>query len=62
MENQTNQQEVQGNSNLTGEEQDISYWMNEFGIAKEELLALVKRCGTFAAAVECYVKTLSFSA
>jgi len=62
MENQSNRQEVQSNSNESAEEQDINYWTNEFGIAKEELLALVKRCGTFAAATEAYVKGLNFSA
>jgi hypothetical protein len=56
MENQTQNQVVN-----TSEEQDINYWSKEFGIAKEELIAVLKQGGTFASAVENYVKNLQYS-
>ena len=39
------------------DDQETSYWSNEFGIAKEELIAVIKRGGTLSAAIENYVKT-----
>jgi hypothetical protein len=59
MENQ--KQELQSNIKASNDEQELNYWSNKFGIAKEELLAVVKRGGTFAAAVENYVKTVKFA-
>jgi hypothetical protein len=56
MENQTQNQVVN-----TSEEQDLNYWSKEFGIAKEELIAVLKQGGTFASAVENYVKKLQYS-
>jgi hypothetical protein len=56
MENQSQTAAPQTQWIGTEEEQELNYWSNKFGIAKEELLAVVKRGGTFAAAVENYVK------
>jgi Protein of unknown function (DUF3606) len=61
MENPNQFQEQQNNANLSDDEQEINYWSKEFGIAKEELLAVVKHGGTFAAAVEAYVMKLKFA-
>jgi len=56
MENQTENQLLNNQ-----DDQDINYWSTEFGIAKEELLAVFKKGGTFASAVEDYVKNLHYS-
>ncbi|WP_183572888.1 DUF3606 domain-containing protein [Mucilaginibacter sp. X5P1] len=56
MENQTQEQLVS-----IGDDQELNYWSKEFGIAKEELIAVFKQGGTFASAVENYVKTLQYS-
>ncbi len=61
MENSNQFQEEQRNSRLSDDEQELNYWSEEFGIAKEELLAVVKRGGTFTAAVEAYVMRLKFA-
>jgi len=61
MENQVQTQLPVSRNIFTEDEQDLSYWSNEFGIAKEELMEVVKRGGTFAEAVENYVKTLKFA-
>ena len=61
MENQLQNQEQQVHVNSFDDEQELNYWSKEFGIAREELLAVVKRGGTFAAAVEQYVQTLKFA-
>jgi hypothetical protein len=61
MENPNQFQEHQNNANLSDDEQEINYWSKEFGIAKEELQAVVKHGGTFAAAVEAYVMKLKFA-
>ena len=56
MENQTEDQLLNNQ-----DDHDINYWSTEFGIAKEELLAVFKKGGTFASAVEDYVKNLHYS-
>ncbi|MHB8207974.1 DUF3606 domain-containing protein [Mucilaginibacter sp.] len=62
MENPNQFQEQQNNAELSDDDQqEINYWSKEFGIAKEELLAVVKHGGTFAAAVEAYVMKLKFA-
>lgn len=61
MENSSQLQEQQAQINSSDDEQEINYWSKEFGIAKEELLAVVKHGGTFAAAVEAYVMHLTFT-
>jgi len=61
MENQVQTQLPENRNIIIEDQQDLSYWSNEFGIAKEELIAVVKRGGTFAEAVENYVKTLKFA-
>ena len=43
------------------EAQDLNYWSDKFGIAKEELIEVVKRGGTFATAVENFVKKTEFA-
>ena len=43
------------------DEQDLNYWSEKFGIAKEELIEVVKRGGTFATAVENFVKKVEFA-
>ena len=43
------------------EAQDLNYWSDKFGIAKEELIEVVKRGGTFATAVENFVKKVEFA-
>lgn len=61
MENLVQTQEQQSNVNVSADDQELNYWSKEFGIAKEELLEFVKRGGTFAAAVENYVKNLKYA-
>jgi hypothetical protein len=61
MESSNQSQEQQSNSRLSDDEQELNYWSEEFGIAKEELLAVLKHGGTFAAAVEAYVMKLKFA-
>lgn len=61
MENSSQIQEQQAQIALSDDEQEINYWSTEFGIEKEELLAVAKRGGTFAEAVEAYVMHLSFT-
>ncbi|SDS85103.1 Protein of unknown function [Mucilaginibacter mallensis] len=56
MENQTQDKIIS-----TGDDQELNYWSKEFGIAKEELIAVFKQGGTFASAVENYVKNLQYS-
>ncbi len=56
MENQSPIAKQDVKLNSAEDDQEMNYWSNKFGIAKEELLAVVKRGGTFAAAVENYVK------
>jgi hypothetical protein len=61
MENLNHPQEQQSNVIIADDDLELNYWSKEFGIAKEELLAFVKHGGTFAAAVENYVKRLQFA-
>ncbi|WP_158996326.1 DUF3606 domain-containing protein [Mucilaginibacter sp. L196] len=61
MESSNQFQEQQSNSHLSDDEQELNYWSEEFGIAKEELLAVLKHGGTVAAAVEAYVMKLKFA-
>ena len=57
MEIQSKNELTETKSVVAPDDQDLSYWSREFGIAKEELLAFVKRGGTVSAAVENYVKS-----
>ena len=61
MENQIHTQEQQSNLVNADNEQDLSYWSKEFGIAKEELLTLIKRAGSLTGALENYVQHLNFA-
>jgi hypothetical protein len=61
MENQLQNPEQQKNNNIADDDQSLNYWSKEFGIAKEELLEVVRRGGTFAAAVENYVKRMEIA-
>jgi hypothetical protein len=45
----------------TDDNRELNYWSNEFGIAKEELLAVIKRGGSFASAVEKHVRMGNFA-
>ena len=56
MENQTQNNLAESKITNADENRELNYWSEKFGIAKEELLAVVARGGTFAAAVENYVK------
>lgn len=38
------------------DDQELNYWSNKFGIGRDELIEVVKRGGTFAKAVENFVK------
>jgi hypothetical protein len=62
MENKS--QEVMPDNRRTGAEDDIEldYWSNEFGISREELMAVVKAGGTSAEAVAKYVQKMEFAA
>ncbi|WP_461451849.1 hypothetical protein [Mucilaginibacter sp.] len=61
MENSNQLHEHYHNTNLPGHEDELNYWSEEFGIAKEELVSVFKHGGTFSAAVEAYVKKLKFA-
>jgi hypothetical protein len=56
MENQTQNHLAESKTANTEENRELNYWSDKFGIAKEELLSVVAHGGTFAAAVENYVK------
>jgi len=55
MENQS-QHQVQNNTQIRIDEQEINYWFKEFGISKEEILDELKKGGTSTEAVEKFVK------
>lgn len=57
MEIQSKNQLTDAKAVVPADDQDLTYWSREFGIAKEELLAFVKRGSTVSAAVENYVKS-----
>ena len=61
MENQS-QQQVQNNTQIHIDEQDLNYWFKEFGISKEEILEEIKKGGTSTEAVEKFVQRMALVA
>ena len=61
MKNQVQTHLPDNNKIIAGDDQDFNYWSNKFGIEKSDLIAMVKRGGTFSEAVEKYVKSLKFA-
>ncbi len=47
--------------NRAGDDQELTYWSNEFGIGKDEIIAVVQQGGTITEAVEKYVKRMKFA-
>lgn len=56
MENKLQNEAPVSKSTDAADDQELNYWSNKFGIGRDELIEVVKRGGTFAKAVENYVK------